>query len=426
MGGTALSKNRAEEQRVVIIGMATVSPLGLNVQDTWQAMVEGRSGVGYITLFDASQYPVRIAAEVKGFDPSTYVSPKEARRMARSSQMAIVTAIQALEDAGLSFPFEGEMAERVGALLGVSIGGFDEVEKALYTVWHDGFHKVSPFSLAAALPNVPAFHICLRFNAQGYTGTISTACSAGTQAIGEATEIIRRGTADIMIAGGVEAMILVSTFAGFDAMRALSHRNDDPAGACRPFDAERDGLVIGEGCCIFVLERLTHALDRGSKIYAEILGQASSSDTYHVAAPDPEGNGAIRAMRWALQDAGLTTDDIDYINAHATATPRGDASETTAIKRLFGERAYKIPVSATKSMIGHVFGAGGPIESLACVQTINTGIIHPTINYRTPDPECDLDVVPNKARQIDVQVVLKNSFGFGGQNTCLVIGKYEG
>jgi 3-oxoacyl-[acyl-carrier-protein] synthase II len=420
-----MSHHRSDEDRVVITGMAAVTPLGLTVEETWQAMVEGKSGVDYITLFDASECPVRIAAEVKGFDPSGYIERKEARRMARSSQFTIVTAAQALEDAGLSTPFKEGMAERVGALLGTSIGGFDEIEEALFTVFTKGFSKVSPFAVAAGLPNMPTFYVCLYFNAQGYTSTISTACSAGTQAIGEAADVIRRGRVDVMITGGVEAMIVLSNIAGFDAMRALSHNNDNPPGASRPFDARRDGLVVGEGCAIFILERLTHARERGAKIYAEMLGQASSSDTYHVAAPDPEGRGAMRTMKWAIEDAGLALDDIDYINAHATATPLGDISETTAIKRLFGQRAYQMPVSATKSMIGHAFGAGGAIEALASVQAINTGIIHPTINYEHPDPECDLDCVPNKARQADVRYVLKNSFGFGGQNACLVLGRYE-
>jgi 3-oxoacyl-[acyl-carrier-protein] synthase II len=420
-----MSHHRSDEDRVVITGMAAVTPLGLSVRDTWQAMVEGKSGVDYITLFDANEYPVRIAAEVKDFDSSAYIDRKEARRMARSSQFTIVTAAQALEDAGLPTPFEGEMAEHVGALLGTSIGGFDEIENALFTVFSKGFSKVSPFAVAAGLPNMPTFYICLRFNAQGYTCTISTACSAGTQAIGEAADVIRRGRVDVMITGGVEAMIVKSNIAGFDAMRALSHNNDDPPGASRPFDAKRDGLVVGEGCAIFIAERLTHALKRGAKIYAEILGQACSSDTYHVAAPDPEGRGAVRTMRWAIKDAGLSLDDIGYINAHATSTPLGDVSETTAIKRLFGQRAYEIPVSATKSMIGHAYGAGGAIETLACVQTLNTGVIHPTINYQYPDPECDLDYVPNKARRADVRYALKNSFGFGGQNSCLVLGRYE-
>lgn len=420
-----MTHHRRDEDRVVITGMAAVTPLGLTVEETWNNMVEGKSGVDNITLFDASEFPVRIAAEVKGFDPSAHIDRKEARRMARASQFTIVTAAQAVQDAGLSVPFEGEMAERVGALLGTSIGGFEEIEKALFTMFSKGHSKVSPFAVASGLPNMPTFYVCLYHNVQGYTSTISTACSAGTQAIGEGAEVIRRGRVDMMITGGVEAMIVMSNIAGFDAMRALSHNNADPKGASRPFDAKRDGLVIGEGCAICILERLTHALNRGAKIYAEVLGQASSSDTYHVAAPDPEGRGAARTMKWAIEDAGLSPDDIDYINAHATSTPLGDISETTAIKRLFGERAYKIPVNATKSMIGHTYGAGGAIETLVCVQSIRTGVIHPTINYEYPDPECDLDCVPNQARKAEVRYALKNSFGFGGQNACLVLGRYE-
>ena len=285
--------------------------------------------------------------------------------------------------------------------------------------------KVSPFSLPAALANLSTFHICVKLNAQGYTNTTATACAAGTMAIAEAAEVIKRGHCDVMIAGGVEATIVETTLAGFIAMRALSTRNDDPARACRPFEATRDGFVIGEGGAMFILERLEHALARNAHIYAEVLGSAHSSDTYHIAAPDPDSRGAIRAMRWALANAGVGLDEVDYINAHGPGTPLGDTAETYAIKSLFGERAYEIPISSTKSMIGHSFGAAGAIEALACLKTIETGLIHPTINYQTPDPTCDLDYVPNQPRQHEVNVALSNSFGLGGQNSCLVLGKYK-
>jgi 3-oxoacyl-[acyl-carrier-protein] synthase II len=413
----------ASRRRVVVTGLGAITPLGLNVAETWEGMIAGRSTVGPITLFDASPFPTRFAAEVKDFDPTEYIPRKEARRMARCTQMAIAASHQALQDAGLPIPLaEGE---RIGVLIGTGMGGFDEAESALFTYRDRGLSKVSPFSLPAALPNMPAFQISLAFQAYAYSNTTCTACAAGTQAIGEATEVIRRGQTEVMIAGGADAMICLTVVGGFSAMRALSTRNDDPQRACRPFDAERDGLVLGEGCAILVLESLEHAQARGAGIYAEVLGQAVSSDVYHITAPDPDSNGALRTMRWALADAGLTPDDVDYINAHATSTVLGDIAETMAIKRLLGRRAYQVPVNATKSMIGHTLGAGGAIEALACILAIHRGIIHPTINYATPDPQCDLDYVPNEARRAEVRVALSNSFGFGGQNACLVLGNAE-
>jgi beta-ketoacyl-acyl-carrier-protein synthase II len=393
-------------------------------------MVEGRSGVDYITLFDASQFPATFAGEVKNFDPLQYMDRKEARRIARATQFSLAASIQAMADAGLERfeedPIGGDSsAQRSGALLGTSYGGYTAAEHAIRDYYERGLSKVSPFALAASLPNMVTSHVCLLFNIQGYTSTITTACASGTQAIGEAAEVIRRGKTDLMLAGGVEAVIIESVLAGFCAMRAVSTRNDDPAGACRPFDAERDGFVIGEGCTVFVLERLSHARARGAHIYAEVLGHASSTDTYHLAQPDPQGRYAKLAMRWALEDAGVTPDAVGYINAHAPGTPLGDVAETVAIKGLFGERAYDIPISSTKSMIGHALGAAGAIEALACVKAIETGIIHPTINYHAPDPACDLDYVPNVARQADVRIALSNSFGLGGQNACLVMGRYE-
>ena len=345
--------------------------------------------------------------------------------MARCSQFALAAATQAVEDAGLQYPFTGEMAERTGVYLGTGMGGFDKAEQGLLAYLQGGLGRVNPFTVPASLPNLSTFHVCIRFNAQGYTNTSSIACAAGSMAIAEAVEIIKRGNCDVMIAGGIEAVITGATINGFAAMRALSNRNEDPAHASRPFDLNRDGFVLGEGGAIFVLERLDHALARNARIYAEILGSAHSSDTYHVAAPDPEAKGAIRAMSWALRDAGIEPDQIDYINAHATSTPTGDVTETYAIKQVFGDRAYKIPISATKSMIGHSLGATGAIEMLASIKTIETNTIHPTINQETSDPECDLDCVPNQARQQHVDTVLSNSFGMGGQNSCLVIGRYN-
>jgi beta-ketoacyl-acyl-carrier-protein synthase II len=349
--------------------------------------------------------------------------------MARVSQFSMAASAQAMADAGLDrfaeLAAENGLAQRSGVLIGTSYGGFATAEEAIRDFYERGPSKVSPFALAAALPNMVTSHVCLRYNMQGYTNTICTACAAGAQAIGEAAEVIRRGKVDLMLAGGMEAVITEAVLAGFSAMRAISTRNEDPAGACRPFDAERDGFVMGEGAALFVLERLPHAQRRGAHIYAEVVGYGVSADTYHMAQPDPEGRYAQLAMRWALEDAGVTLDDVDYINAHGPGTPLGDAAETVAIKRLFGERAYEVPISSTKSMIGHAFGGAGAIEALACVQAIRTGVIHPTINYQAPDPACDLDYVPNVARHSDVRIVLSNSFGLGGQNACLVLGRYE-
>ena len=415
---------KSSSNRVVITGMGAISPLGHSSETTWHNLVEGQSGINDITLFDASHLPVRFAGEVKNFDPYLHLPRKEVKRMSRCSHFAVYTAAQAMEDAGLAYPLAEKQAEKSGVILGTGMGGFDKVDEGVREYLKTGLSRVSPFSLPAALPNLSTYHVCVKLNAQGYTNTTATACAAGTMAIAEAAEVIKRGGCEIMLAGGAEAAVTETTMAGFIAMRALSTRNDDPAGACRPFDAGRDGFIVGEGCAIFVLESLEHALGRGARIYAEVLGSAHSSDTYHIAAPDPGSRGAIRAMTWALRDAGISPDRVDYINAHGTSTSRGDAAETFAIKSLFGEQAYKIPISSTKSMIGHSFGAAGALEALACIKSIETGIIHPTINYETPDPACDLDYVPNQARQQDVRVVLSNSFGLGGQNSCLVLGKY--
>jgi len=410
--------------RVVITGIGAITPLGHSVDETWQNLLKGQSGIGKITLCDSSRLPVHIAGEVKDFDPYQYIPRKEARRMARASHFAIAAAQQAVEDAGLPYPFTNGLAERSGVLLGTSMGGFDKAEQGIKE-YLQGLNKVSPFSLATSSPNLSTFHVCVKLNAQGYTNTISTACSSGTVALAEAAEVIKRGRCDVVLAGGTEANINEITLVGFVALRALSTQNSRPGHASRPFDAGRDGFVLSEGCAFFTLERLEHALERGARIYAEVLGSAHSSDTYHIAAPDPEGRGAIRAMRWALEDAGLTPDDVDYINAHGPSTPLGDATETLAVKKLFNERAYEIPISSTKSMVGHSFAAAGAIEALACVKSIETGYIHPTINYQTPDPKCDLDYVPNQARAHNVTVALSNSFGIGGQNSSLVLGKYK-
>ena len=416
-------KTKKPATRVVITGMGAITPVGHSAAETWENLVAGKSGIDTITLCDYSRLPVHIAGEVKDFDPHKYISRKEARRMSRASHLAIAAAQEAVEDARLPYPFTNGMAERTGVLLGTTMGGFDKAEQGIKE-YLQGLNKVSPFSLAMSSPNLSTFQVCVMLNAQGYTNTVSTACSSGTVALAEAAEVIKRGRCDVIIAGGTEANINEITLVGFVAMRALSTRNHAPAQASRPFDANRDGFVLSEGSAFFVLERLEHALARGASIYAEILGSAHSSDTYHVAAPDPDARGAIRAMTRALENAGVSPTKIDYINAHGTSTPLGDPAETMAIKAVFGQRAYRVPISSTKSMIGHSLGAAGAIEALACLKSIETSVIHPTINYEHPDPACDLDYVPNQARYQPVNLVLSNSFGLGGQNSCLVLGKF--
>jgi 3-oxoacyl-[acyl-carrier-protein] synthase II len=416
--------------RIVISGLGAISPLGLTAREFWEGLVAGRSGITRITQFDASGLPCKVAGEIKGFEPKRYMDFKEARRMSRCSQLAIATAHEAMCDAGFG---DGNRAigfdnpERVGVVFGTAIGGLEKADEGIQVLREGGFSKVNPFIVTASVMNMPAHHISQTYHTLGPLTTIVTACASGTQAVGEAAELIRRGVVDIVVTGGVEATIRDYTIGGFSAMRALPVSfNDAPEKASRPFDRDREGFVYSEGCAVLVLEELEHARRRGARIYAEVLGQASSSDAYHVAAPDPTAEGAVRAMRWALRDAGISVDDIDYINAHGTSTPANDAGETLAIKKLFGERAYAVPISSTKSMIGHPMGAAGALEAIACAFTLNTGIIHPTINYEHSDPECDLDYVPNTAREVSVRTTLSNSFGLGGQNACLVLRKFEG
>jgi 3-oxoacyl-[acyl-carrier-protein] synthase II len=414
---------RPDDQRVVITGVGAITPLALTMKETWEGLLAGRSGIGPITQFDASNLPTRIAGEVRGFDPAKYMNVKEARRISRCSQLAIAAIKETLADAGLPAQFPVEQGERVGVIVGTAVGGLDraaaEIE-AFHT--HRQAGKVGPFAGTSMLANMPSHHVSQAIQALGPNSTVVTACATGTQSIGEAAEIIRRRAADMMICGGVDSLVQDFAIAGFNAMRALSVRNDDPAGASRPFDKDRDGFVLSDGCALVVLESLPHARARGARMYAELLGQASSSDAYHVAAPDPTAAGAVRAMKWALEDARVDKSEVGYINAHGTSTPLNDAIETLAIKKLFGELAYRIPISSTKSMLGHGMGASGAVEAIACALTIYHGVIHPTINYQTPDPECDLDYVPNVARQASPRVTLSNSFGLGGQNACLVLG----
>lgn len=418
-----LSDNsRTARRRVVVTGMGALSPVGNTAQDTWAAFVAGRSGVAPITHFDANPYAAQIAAEVKGFDATAHIPPKEARRMARCSHLAIVAARQAVTDAALDWSHEDR--ERAAVILGTGMGGMELLIEPIGKLANEGFARVTPHQAIESLCNMPAFHVGLEQGCFGPLSTVVTACAAGTQAIGEGLELIRRGNVDIVLAGGTEAQVNPLFFIGFTAMRVLSTRNDEPTRASRPFDAGRDGFVIGEGAVVFVLEELEHALARNARIYAEVLGQAASADAYHIAQPEVTGLGPARAMRWALQDAGLAPEAVDYVNAHGSATVQNDIAETAAIKRVFGGHAHRLAISSTKSMIGHCFGAAGAVEALASIMAIYTDTVHPTINLDNPDPACDLDYVPNHARAMRVNIAMSNSFGLGGQNACVVLGKY--
>ncbi len=411
-------------RRVVITGMGVISCLGQTVTEFWENLVAGRSGIGHITLCDTTGYPTTIAGEVKDWNPEAYIERREARRMARFSQFAVAAARQAVAQAGLDL--EREDRTRIGVIIGNGNGGYPNIDEAMRTIVEKGGMRVDPFFLPKSLPNMAAAQIALQLGLKGYNSTVVTACAAGTQAIGDALEVLRRGRMEVMLTGGTEAGISQLGLAAFCVMRAMSTRNDEPERASRPFDKDRDGFVPAEGAAVFVLETLEHALARGAHILAEVAGAAATADAYHLVAPCADGEGAARAIRWALEDAGVQPDEVDYINAHGTSTPLNDVAETVAIKAVLGEHAYQVPISSTKSMIGHALGASGALETVAAVKTIETGIIHPTINYETPDPECDLDYVPNTARRADVRVVLKNSFGFGGQNACLVLRRFEG
>lgn len=413
---------RAGRQRVVVTGMGVLSPVGNTAAETWAALVAGKSGVAPVTHFDASPYAAQIAAEVKGFDPGAHIPLKEARRMARCTQLAVVAAREAVADAGLDWARED--MERTAVVMGTGMGGLELLVEPIGKLADQGFVRVLPYQAIESLCNMPAFHVGLEQGCLGPLSTVVTACAAGTQALGDGLELIRCGKVDIVLAGGTEAQVNPLFFAGFTAMRVLSVRNDDPVRASRPFDANRDGFVIGEGAGVFVLEERDHALARGAHIYAELLGQSVSADAFHIAQPDANGLGPARAMRWALQDAGVALSTVDYVNAHGSATVQNDIAETAAIKRVFGEHAYRLAISSTKSMIGHCFGAAGAIEALTAVMAVATDIIHPTINLDTPDSACDLDYVPNVARAARVNIALCNSFGLGGQNACLVVGKH--
>lgn len=414
---------RNGRKRVVITGLGALTPLG-SVNDLWEGLTSGRSGIRRIQNFDPGHLGVQIAGEVD-FDPTEYINFKEARRMARSSQMAQIAAVMAMNDAGFTPDALEAIGERTGVVMGTGLGGHDVIEHSTYRYKNSDYRlKPSPFGLINGLPNMPAHYISRTLKATGPLAAQTTACAAGTQSIGDGTEMIRSNRADVVFAGGVEGLVVDYAIAGFEAMTVLSTGyNDEPTKASRPFDADRNGFVFSEGAGVLVLESMEHAIQRGAQILAEVLGHASSSDAYHVAAMDPEGKGAQRVMRWAMEDAQVDLDSIDYINAHGTGTPANDQIETYAIKQLFGEQAYNIPISSTKSMIGHCLGGSGAIEAIACVKSLLEQVIHPTINLETPDPNCDLDYVPGEARSQVLNTVLSNSFGLGGQNASLVLAK---
>ena len=413
----------SHENRVVVTGLGVMSPLGESVNEFWDSLISGKSGIGKITLCDTDEFPNDIAGEVTGFDPGQYIDPKEAKRMARFSQMAVAAAAVAIEDSKINISDEDPW--RLGVLIGNGNGGFPTTQDNADVLFKRGAMKMSPFFVPMILPNMAAANVSRLFGLKGYTNTVITACAAGNQAIGEAAEVIRRGAADVIVAGGCEAGISRLGLGGFHVIRALSRYKGDPSKASRPFDLERDGFVPGEGAGILILESLDHALKRGANIFAEIVGYGISSDAYHAVQPDETGEGASKAIELALKDAGIGVDEVDYINAHGTSTPLNDASETKAIKKVFNQHSYKVPISSTKSMTGHILGGAGAIEGVASVKTIESNIIHPTINLMNPDENCDLDYVPNTSRATTVNKVLSNNFGFGGQNACVIYSSFE-
>jgi len=410
-------------KRVVITGMAAITPLGTGVDKFWGNMLAGKSGIGTITRFDASAFPTRIAGEVKDFDPSLYMDKKEARRMDRFTQFAVAGAGMALSDAKIDM--ENLQKDRVGVVLGSGIGGMETLEDTARVLHEKGPGRVSPFFVPMMIGNMAAGQVAIAMGVTGPNITVVTACASATNAIGESFKMIERGVVEVVITGGTEASITPLALAGFCSMKALSTNNDEPAKASRPFDAKRDGFVMGEGTGIIILESLEHAQKRGAAIYAEIIGYGSSADAYHITAPAPGGVGMAKAMREALNDAGIKPEDVDYINAHGTSTDFNDKYETMAIKTVFGEHARELAVSSTKSMTGHLLGAAGGIELVATALAVKNDQVPPTINYENPDPDCDLDYVPNKARKLKVNYAMSNSFGFGGQNATVLIGKYK-
>jgi 3-oxoacyl-[acyl-carrier-protein] synthase II len=410
-------------KRVVVTGLGCISPLGNDVQSTWENILAGKSGVGPITHYDASEYKTKFAAEVKGFDGSELFGSREARRMDRYTQLAVATALQAIEDADLQISDVNR--DRIGVIIGTGIGGIGTLFEQMQVFAERGPQRVSPFLVPMMLPDSAAGMVAINLGVRGPNLAVVTACATGTNAVGEAGEVIRRGQADVMLAGGSEAAVVPIAMAGLGVMTALSTFNEDPERASRPFDLNRDGFVMGEGAAVLVLESREHATNRGARILAELTGYGATNDAYHISAPAENGAGAAICMQMALDYAELQAMDINYINAHGTSTQLNDKSETAAIKTVFGETAYQIPISSTKSMTGHLLGASGALEALFCVKTLQDCVLPPTINYETPDPECDLDYVPNQARPAQVKNIMSNSFGFGGHNATIILSRYK-
>ena len=413
-----------ERRRVVVTGMGLLCPTGIGVEASWENIISGKSGIGPVTRFDVSGYPSRIAGEVKDFHPEEFMPEKLIKRLDPFVRLAIAAARMALEDSGLKI--DEKNADRVGVITGCGLGGLGSIEHYRDILVNRGPRRVSPFFIPMAIPNMASGQISIMFGAKGPNTVVCTACAAGTHGIGDAFKAIQRGDADVMITGGTESVITPLALAGFSALKALSTRNDEPEKASRPFDKARDGFVIGEGSGMLIIEELNHALDRGANILAEIIGYGLTGDAYHMTAPPEDGEGAARCMQMALDDAGISPADVDYINAHGTSTPLNDLCETRAIKSVFKEHAKNIAISSTKSMTGHMLGGAGGVEAVFCIKSIQDGIIPPTVNLDEPDPDCDLDYVPNKARKMDVNVVMSNSFGFGGTNAVLIFQKYNG
>jgi 3-oxoacyl-[acyl-carrier-protein] synthase II len=407
-------------RRVAVTGLGAVTPLGNDARSTWEAAVAGTSGIDFISTFDTSGFPVRIAAEVRGFDPADVVGPKEARRLDRNVVLGVAASLEAAADAGLADAYD---PARVGVLFGTAIGGLIGIAEAHSTLLERGPGRVSPYFIPSVLVDSASGQIAISLGLRGPNYAPVSACATGSTAIGEAAEVIRRGAADAVLAGGAEACLHPLILAGFCAMRGLAAEEEYPPRASRPFDLTREGFVMGEGACVLVLEELESARARGATIYAEVLGYGASNDAHHLAQPDPESVGVVEMMREALVRAEVEPERVGYINAHGTSTPLGDLAETKAIKEVFGDHAYKLAVSSTKSMTGHCFGAAGAVEAMMCVLAIHEGVIPPTINYETPDPDCDLDYVPNEARRVQVEVALSNAMGLGGHNACVLLGR---
>jgi len=411
------------KRRVVVTGVGLVTPCGIGIDNVWQDILNGKSGISLITRFDTTNFETKIAGEVKNFNPEEYIPPKDIKRMDLFIQYCLAATKIAMDDAGLNM--EKEDSERVGVVVGTGLGGLPTLEKYHSILLERGPGRISPFFIPMLIANLAPGHIAMQHGIKGPNLCIVTACATGAHSIGDAYRIIQYGDADVMVAGGTEANLTPLTVGGFNAMKALSRRNDEPEKASRPFDKDRDGFVVAEGSGIIIMEELEHAKARGAKIYAEVAGYGYNGDAYHITAPCPDGDGFIRCMKMALRDAQLSVEDVDYINAHGTSTDLNDQIETLAIKKVFGERAYKIPVSSTKSMTGHLLGAAGAVEAIFTILSIRDQICPPTINYTTPDPDCDLDYVPNKARKHEIDVALSNSFGFGGTNCTLIFKRYE-